>query len=112
MKNLVILALTMFLGAFAIAENGSKNGIKVEIDKSGFQSEKPLDFKKGEPVVLDITRTTEKTCMKKLKHPKTGKLIDLPLNKQTRLDLGTYSEAKEITLLCGMEMTAGVVHVK
>ena len=116
----IFLTLMLFFGFAAVA--GHADGkeekhphvhpVKVEIGKKGFKSEKPLNFKKGEEIVLDITRTTKKTCMTEIQHPKTKKTVELPLNKETRINLGSYTEAKEIKLLCGMNMTAGVVHVK
>lgn len=119
MKKIMIVTALLAFGFSAGADHSDeKEGhthahpVKVEIGKKGWVAEKALDFKKGEEIVLDVTRTTEKTCMKGIKHPKTGKVVDLPMNKETRLDLGKYDEAKEIKLLCGMGMTAGVVHVK
>ncbi len=86
--------------------------VVVKVDKKGFTSEKPLHFKKGENIILDVTRITDKTCMTEIQHPKTGNLVKLPLNKKTRIDLGSYSEPKEIRLLCGMNMTAGVIYIE
>lgn len=85
--------------------------VKVEIGKKGFKPEEPLQFKPKESIVLNITRTTDKTCMTELKHPKTGKLVKLPMNQQVRFEIGEYDKAQEIKLLCGMGMKAGVVHV-
>lgn len=120
MKKIVfiLIAVSFSLSAFSDEDTAkttkgkSSGSVKVEIGKKGFKAEKPLNFAQGENIVLDIKRTTKKTCMTEIKHPKTGKVVDLPLNKETRLDLGSYQEAKEIKLLCGMNMTAGIVHVK
>lgn len=85
--------------------------VKVEIGKKGFKPASPLNFKPNENIVLNITRTTDKTCMKSLKHPKTGKLVKLPMNKEVRFEIGEYAKEQEVKLLCGMGMKAGVVYV-
>ncbi len=116
---LMVLALSMSQTSLADHSGGSEHShsskvekvVKVEIGKKGFKAESPLNFKSNESIVLNITRTTDKTCMTSLKHPKTGKLVKLPLNKQVRFEVGEYSEAKEVKLLCGMGMKAGVLHI-
>ncbi len=118
MKNLVVI-LSVLIGSVSMADQSgekvykhhNQKAVKVEIGKKGFQSKQPLKFKAGELIVLDITRTTKKTCMTELKHPKTGKLVDLPLNKEVRFEVGSYDKSKKIDLLCGMDMKAGVIHV-
>jgi plastocyanin domain-containing protein len=92
-------------------KQSAEKSVKVEIGKKGFNPESPLNFKPNENIVLNITRTTKKTCMTELRHPKTGKLVDLPMNKEVRFDVGTYDKPTEIKLLCGMKMKAGVIHV-
>ena len=88
-----------------------EKNVKVEIGKKGFKPQAPLNFKPNENIVLNITRTTSKTCMTELKHPKTGKLVNLPMNEEVRFDIGSYKKPTEIKLLCGMKMKAGVIHV-
>jgi len=85
--------------------------VKVEIGKKGFKPQTPLNFKPNENIVLNITRTTKKTCMTELRHPKTGKLVNLPMNKEVKFGIGSYNKPTEIKLLCGMKMEAGVIHV-
>ncbi len=83
----------------------------MEIGKKGFKPERALTFAPGENIVLNVKRTTKKTCMTSLKHPKTGKLVDLPMNKVVRFEIGTYDKPQEVKLLCGMGMKAGVVSI-
>ena len=115
MRVLNFLAIFAFLLAsnfvFADHHQGTKaKVIDVEIGKKGFQPN-PIKVSKGENLVLMVNRTTDKTCMTALKHPKTGKLTKFPLNKKTKFEVGSFSEAKKVDLLCGMDMKAGVIHI-
>ncbi len=121
--KIIIIILGMLLSHIAVADHsGEKHdahhnkmaakAIKVEIGTKGFVPSAPLNFKPNEKIVLNITRTTKKTCMTALKHPKTKKSVELPLNKEVRFEVGSYDKPKEITLLCGMGMKAGVVQIK
>lgn len=121
MKYIFLTIITLGLSSVSLADHsgGEKHShhkktervVKVEIGKKGFKPAAPLKFKPKENIVLNITRTTDKTCMKSLKHPKTGKLVKLPMNKQVRFEIGEYAKAQDIKLLCGMGMKAGVIHV-
>ena len=118
-----IISITVFLfTATAFAGHGGdmdhskhkqmiEKTVKVEIGKKGFKPQTPLNFKPNENIVLNITRTTKKTCMTELRHPKTGKLVNLPMNKEVKFGIGSYNKPTEIKLLCGMKMEAGVIHV-
>ncbi len=120
MKALFFVTILVF-GSSGFADYGHEDedhhqeivvkAVSVEIGKKGFVPKSELKFKKGEKIVLNITRTTDKTCMKNLKHPKTGKLIELPLNKKVKFEIGDYKEKKEVKLLCGMGMKAGVLKI-
>ena len=120
-KSIITIGLLLFsVGVFA-SNPGEKDHshhkkeviktVKVEIGKKGFKPQTPLNFKPNEGIVLKITRTTNKTCMTELKHPKSGKLVKLPMNKEVKFDIGSYKKPTEIKLLCGMDMKAGVIHV-
>ena len=89
---------------------GKTKVVEVEIGKKGFQPAK-IDLKKGENLVLNVTRKTNKTCMKKLKHPVSGQLVDLPKDQMVEIVVGSFDEKKKMDLLCGMGMKAGVVQV-
>ena len=122
MKKTIITLAVFLLTATAYAGHGGdmdhsnhkqmiEKAVKVKIGKKGFKPQTPLHFKPNENIVLNITRTTKKTCMTELKHPKTGKMVNLPLNKEVRFDIGSYEKPTEVKLLCGMKMKAGVIHV-
>lgn len=106
MKSLLI-SLLLVAG---VAHADSEKVVKVKISEDGFQPAQ-IEVKKGENLVLMVTRTTDKTCMKELKAVKGTGQTDLPLNKEVRFDVGALEKSGEVKLLCGMDMTAGVVKV-
>lgn len=114
-KLILILASLGFMSpSFAHSHEGKSHGdekvVKVEINEDGFKPGK-IKAKKGEELVLMVTRTTDKTCMKELKNPNGSGQVELPLNKEVRFEVGKLEKAGEVKLLCGMDMTAGVVQV-
>ncbi len=121
MKFILAAVITLGLSSVSLADHSgdekhshhkkTERVIKVEIGKKGFKPAAPLHFKPKENIVLNITRTSDKTCMKSLKHPRTGALIKLPMNKEVRFEIGEYAKEQEIKLLCGMGMKAGVIYV-
>lgn len=113
MKLFKLLSILVILLAFSqinASEKAKAKVVEVEIGKKGFQPSL-IKVGKGENLVLMINRTTDKTCMKALKHPKTGKLVKFPLNKKTKFEVGSFAESKKVDLLCGMDMKAGIIHV-
>lgn len=112
MKELVII-FSLFISGAVFAhegENHSEKVIKVRIDDSGFKPSR-IEAKKGENLVLLVTRTTDKTCTKELKNIGSEGTTQLPLNKEVRFRIGHLERTGEIKILCGMDMTAGVVKV-
>ena len=115
MKKLLSVVTTLILGTSAFAHEGhhekeTKKTIKVEITEDGFNPAK-INAHKGEDLVLLVTRKTDKTCMKELKSRDGSSLVKLPLNKEVEFNVGKLDKAGDIKLLCGMDMTAGVVTV-
>lgn len=115
MKNLLFVVIGVILGASAYAHEGSHESVKektvkVEISEAGFKPAK-IKAHKGEELVLLVTRKTDKTCMMALKKVDGSGQVKLPLNKETRFNVGQLNKVGEIKLLCGMDMKAGVVSV-
>lgn len=115
MKIIISIIAILFTCSAMAHDHGKENlkttiekVVKVEIGKKGFVPN-PVKAKKGENLVLNITRTTKKTCMTELKHPTSGKLVKLPLNEEVRFEVGKLNTNKKIDLLCGMDMNAGSV---
>ncbi len=108
MKKLILtLAILGFLNS-ALAHN--EKVIKLEINEDGSKPEK-ITAKRGEYLILLVTRTTDETCMTELKKLNGTGQVELPLNKEVRFEVGKLKKAGEVKLLCGMDMTAGVVQV-
>lgn len=106
----LILITTNLTWASQKEASAHENVVKVTIGDSGFKPAK-IQAKAGEDLVLMITRTTEKTCVTELKNVNGKGETELPLNKEVRFNVGHLKKASEITLLCGMNMKAGVVTV-
>lgn len=109
-----IFAAVSFLSATALA-GGQKVSLAVRED--GFVPSS-VTVKKGEPVTLQITRKTDKTCATNIvidkADVKSGEAIekDLPLNKPVEF---TFAPTKsgELRYGCGMnKMVGGVLKVQ
>ncbi len=121
MAKIVLVSIVLSLSSIGIADGGhhakhksdatkQAKVVDVEIGEKGFQPNK-IKVKRGERLVLNITRKTNKTCMKKIKHPTAGQLIDLPLNKKVEVAIGSFQEKKDVNILCGMGMKNGVINI-
>jgi plastocyanin domain-containing protein len=139
MKKTMGIIISLMLGSFIFAHEGSHGGshgdvkkeaskqitnkqktavekitsqktVKVEISEDGF---KPANIKvnKGEDLVLLVTRKTDKTCMKELKNLDGSGQVKLPLNKEVKFEVGSSNKSGDVKILCGMDMTAGVITV-
>ncbi len=115
MKRITFILIVLMFGnsvfAFEATHNEkSKKTVKVEIDEDGFKPAK-IKVHKGEELVLLVTRKTDKTCMKELKNADGTNQVKLPLNKEVMFKVGSLNESGEVKLLCGMDMTAGIISV-
>lgn len=59
--------------------------------------------KKGEPLVLDVVRTTETTCATEIVIPELDLERPLPLGQVVSVEIPTQ-EARTLTYQCGMAM--------
>lgn len=84
--------------------------IQVAVTEKGFVPSS-IKAKAGEPVVLAITRKTDRTCAKQAVFPSLGKTFDLPLNKTVRVTLHP-DRAGRIDFACGMGMIKAKVVVQ
>jgi plastocyanin domain-containing protein len=115
MKKLIFFIAAMALGYSAFANSVSakkakQNIVKVEISEDGFIPAK-INVQKGEDLVLLITRKTNNTCVKELKTANQANEVPLPLNKEVEFKVGKLDKTGDVKLLCGMNMTAGVITV-
>jgi len=90
-----------------------KPGQKVEmkVTDKGFEPEN-VTVKKGQPVTLVITRTTEKTCATDIVIDEYGIKTALPLNKAVEVSF-TPKKAGKLAYGCAMgKMIGGVLTVQ
>jgi plastocyanin domain-containing protein len=107
---LSVLGLTL-LASPAVAEKPRR--IEIAVTSKGFDPG-TIAIKKGEPVALVFTRTTESSCMKEvIVNTDGGKAIqkELPLNKAVTIPV-TFKSSGELAYTCGMKMATGTITVK
>ncbi len=89
--------------------------VKAQKVKVGVKFEPAIiPAKKGQPLALEITRTTEKTCATEVIFdggPLAGKKIDLPLNQAVRVSFTPEADG-DIVFGCAMgRMISGKIRV-
>jgi len=85
--------------------------ISISVTEKGFEPSR-ISLKKGVPVKLMVTRTTEATCATELLIEGTDINTALPMNKPTAIDF-TPSKSGEIKYGCAMGMmVSGVLMVE
>lgn len=75
---------------------------KVAVSEKGFVPSS-VSATKGEPLVLEFTRTTDVTCATKVAFPELNLTKDLPLNVPVQVPVPT-DQARRLTFQCGMGM--------
>ena len=116
MKRLGVLCLTLgsLLGAsggWARATHPARpQQVKVSVTEAGFVPA-AIAVRKGVPIILLVTRKTEKTCAKQAVFPSLGKTFDLPLNKTISVSLPAQ-DAGRLSFACGMGMLKGEIVVR
>ena len=118
MKKVVIAlaaVITLALGASAtLAESeGQARRIELSVTEDGFTPSK-LSVKRGEAVVLAVTRKTDKTCATKVVvHVSKTKTVEkeLPLDKTVEIPV-TFEKTGTLTYACGMGHVSGVIMVQ
>jgi plastocyanin domain-containing protein len=76
----------------------------------GFEPDR-IDVRRGEPIRLVVTRTTDKTCATAIVIKDLGIKRALPLNRPVVIDF-TPTKTGELTYSCGMKMIGGVLVVQ
>ncbi len=97
------------LTAFAATQSEPRR-IELKVTDQGFVPDE-VKVKKGEPLELVVTRTTDQTCAKKIVVKDAGVSKDLPLNQPVTIAL-TPQKTGELKYACGMNMLTGVLLVE
>ena len=97
--------------AKATAKKGAEK-LEIAVTDKGFEPDK-IEVKKGQPVELVFTRTTDQTCIKEVILDTGSKKIQkpLPLNKAVTIKT-TFMKAGDLKYACGMNMFSGTVTVQ
>lgn len=123
LKILASVALAALIGFAAVARAGDKDKeagkdakkgprtVEMKVTDKGYEPT-PISVKKGEPLRLRITRTTDETCAKDIILPDYGIEKELPLNKPVDVEF-TPTKAGKLKYGCSMGMMiAGVLIVE
>jgi plastocyanin domain-containing protein len=116
LKILASVALAAIIGFGVRAMAGDQKEkkartVELKVTDKGFEPT-PITVKKGEPLHLRITRTTDETCAKDLILPDYKIEKELPLNKAVDIEF-TPSKAGKLKYGCSMGMMiAGVLIVE
>jgi plastocyanin domain-containing protein len=88
---------------------GAPGEVRVTVTKNGFKPWR-IPARKGAPLVLVVTRTTDQTCATELVIPEAGVNAPLPLGEPVRVTL-TPAREGELRFSCAMKMFGGVIDV-
>jgi len=110
-----LIAAALLLGALpALAAEPARPAagvtVAMKVTADGFEPEK-VQAKKGQPLTLVVTRTTDKTCATEIVMKEYGINTPLPLNKPVSVTF-TPSKSGQVKFACGMDMIGGVVVVQ
>lgn len=109
MKSVVVFFLIVMPQQNIFAKDASQY-IKLDVTEKGFTPSE-IKAKSGSHVFLKVTRKTDVTCATQIKVEDKKQKIDLPLNKEVTIDLGTPKKG-EIRFACGMDMLTGHIIVE
>ena len=85
--------------------------VALKVTENGYEPS-PITLKKGEPVKLVITRTTDETCATDLVMNDPAVKVDLPLNKPVEVSF-TPTRSGQLKYGCSMgQMISGVFLVE
>ena len=103
-----LLALALPITAHAAPK---ERRIELTVTEKGF-TPTPVEVKKGEPLLLVVTRKTNRTCAKELVVPELNLKAALPLDQPVELRL-TPGQSGELKYGCAMgQMVSGVLTVR
>jgi plastocyanin domain-containing protein len=111
MSRLTIVAL-LALSLQTLADAAPKERrIELSVTERGF-TPSPVEVKKGEPLLLVITRKTDRTCAKEIVVPALNMKAALPLDQPVEVRL-TPKKSGELKYGCAMgQMISGVLTVR
>ncbi len=114
----VVAALLPLAGIARADEQKDKKEMKdtkaqmvvLSVTEKGFEPAN-VTVKKGEPVMLMVTRKTKSTCAKEIVIASEKIHEPLPLDKEVSITF-TPKAAGDVKYGCGMDMITGTIHVE
>jgi plastocyanin domain-containing protein len=111
LASLVLLSLLITESStLAANRKDSERRIPVTVTSKGFEPAS-IPVKKGERVVLVVTRTTDRTCAKVFTISARKVRKDLPLNRAVEIRF-TADKPGPVRFACDMDMVAGTLVVE
>jgi plastocyanin domain-containing protein len=109
-RALLVSILALGLACSKSEAEGSGPVVAVTVDGKGF-APSSVAVKKGSPLSLRFTRTTDDTCATQVVFPELDIKKDLPLNVPVTVDVPTDT-TRRLTFQCGMGMfkSSVVIH--
>jgi len=105
----LLLAASLLALPFA-APAAKSQRVDMKVTSEGFVPAE-VKVKKGHPVELVVTRTTDRTCAKQIVIKDAGISQDLPLDRAVTVAF-TPGKSGKLRYACSMDMIAGVLLVE
>jgi plastocyanin domain-containing protein len=110
-----LLLLSLFVSGHALAAPAvgaakPEQRITIKVTSKGFEPS-TIRLKAGRPIVLVVTRMTDKTCVTELVIKDRKIRQALPLKRAVEIRLGP-EKAGKLRFACGMDMVSGTLVVE
>lgn len=107
---LLVALLATGTPASAVSSRGTEQRIQVTVTSKGFEPA-TIPVRVGQPVVLVVTRTTDRTCAKEFVIADRKLRKALPLNRAVEIRF-VAEKPGPVRFACGMGMVAGKLVVE
>jgi plastocyanin domain-containing protein len=105
-----MLLATAFAAAVACSGRATGEPVKIAATRNGFEPWR-VQARKGVPLTLVVTRTTDETCATEVVLPEYGIERKLPLGEPVTITF-TPTRTGELRYSCAMKMFQGVIDVR
>lgn len=105
----VLIAVTSFAAAPAFAAKPKEQRFFVSVTAKGFEPS-TIPVKAGKPIVLVVTRKTDRTCATEVVMKSPAINVPLPLNKPVEIKLAAQKPGT-LRFACAMDMITGQIVV-
>jgi plastocyanin domain-containing protein len=111
-RSLAAAVVAAALAALAGCKGSGPAGgpVKITVGRNGYEPWR-VEARRGVPLVLEVTRTTDETCATEVVLPEYGIDVKLPLGKPVTITF-TPTRTGELRYSCAMKMFQGVIDVR